>query len=115
MGRYGSDGQTVVPVASYPALPNQKYIVEPVVTYYVATGSYTPGTVVHLTDVGAYATIDFTQATGGETIATITQNDSLTFDGPVFSFPIKADGTPRLPTAHKGKAEGKHHHHHNGN
>lgn len=49
------------PVATFPAAPNEKYNVTPVVQFYVADGSYTPGQVIDVTTVSnSYASINFT-------------------------------------------------------
>ena len=86
MGKYDAN-QKIVPVASFPALPSQQYTLQPVVEFYVGTGSYQPGAAVNVTDIGEIGTIDFTQAQSGQTVATVTHLDTLKYSDPTFSFP----------------------------
>lgn len=79
----------VVPVAVWRARGNQTYILTPQVTYYVGTGDYSAGTAVDITTIGAVATVNFTKARPGQTIATITHNNDGTYSDPVFSYPQK--------------------------
>ncbi|KFZ13843.1 hypothetical protein V502_06413 [Pseudogymnoascus sp. VKM F-4520 (FW-2644)] len=58
MGAQSPSG--VVPVASVSAAPNQKYYFNPVARWYIGTGTYTPGTVVNITDIGNIQECDFT-------------------------------------------------------
>lgn len=58
-----SDNGGVIPspVATFPAAPNEKYNVTPVVQFFVADGSYTQGQVIDVTAVSnSYAAINFT-------------------------------------------------------
>ena len=86
MGKY-NENQDVVPVATFPALPSQSYTLQPGVQFYVGTGSYQPGKAVNITDIGQIANIDFNEALSGQTIATITHLEDLTYSRPTFSFP----------------------------
>lgn len=69
-----SDNGSLIPspVATFAAAPNEKYNITPVVKFYVADGSYTPGEVIDVTTVSNnYATIDFTGRP--QTTANVTQ------------------------------------------
>jgi hypothetical protein len=79
----------VIPLAAFPALPNQSYIIQPNSTFYVSTGTYQAGAIVNATSFGTIATINFSEAKPGQTIATITHNDHSEYEGPVFSYPTE--------------------------
>ncbi|EFY85355.1 hypothetical protein MAC_08604 [Metarhizium acridum CQMa 102] len=85
-GKFNDRGE-VVPVAVWRALPNETYQLTPKVTYYVGTGSYAAGTAVDITQIGALAEIDFTNALPGQVIATVTHNRDGTYSAPEFSYP----------------------------
>lgn len=51
MGKY-DENNNIVSVASFPAEPNQQYTLQPVVTFFIGTGSYKPGTAVNVTQIG---------------------------------------------------------------
>jgi hypothetical protein len=78
-------------------MPNQEYILQPVVVFYVGTGKYEQGTAANITQIGQIATIDFTKAHSGQTIATIIHKDNKTFSNPVLSYRPDKNGDPRLP------------------
>ncbi len=66
------------PVATFPAAPNEKYNVTPVVKFFVADGAYQEGEIIDVTTVSnTYATIDFTGRP--ETTATVTQGSNGVF------------------------------------
>ena len=95
MGKFDQKQKNAVPVATFPALPFQNYILQPVVKFYVATGSYVPGETVNLSDIGDIGTIDFTTALSRQTMATITQLSDGTYSNPTFSYPPHYSGEPR--------------------
>lgn len=72
------DEEDVVPVSVWQAKPNQKYQITPKRVYYIATGKFTPGRIVNVTELGAYATIDFTGRK--ESKATIVFTNELSYD-----------------------------------
>ena len=103
MGKY-NDHNKVVPVASFPATPSQAYTLQPVIKFYVGTGSYLPGTAVNVTQIGSIGTIDFTKALSGQTEATITHKEDGTYSDPTFSWPPHHSGEPRT-TLHNNSSE----------
>jgi len=84
-GKYDDSGN-VVPVSVWTAEPSKTYELTPLVSFYISTGDYQPGTVVDKTTLGLVCEIDFTQAKAGQTVANIVNNldntYSLTFDYP---------------------------------
>jgi hypothetical protein len=67
-----------VPVATFTAMPSDTFNVIPVVTFYIAEGNYTPGTIINVKEASTKAaTIDFTGRQ--QTTATVTQNSDGTF------------------------------------
>jgi hypothetical protein len=89
-GKRDSKG-TVVPVLSWQARSNSTYKVTPIVTFYISTGEYKPGETVDITTLGAIATIDFTTALPGQTVATVTHRVDSTYSDPVFDYPTKKE------------------------
>ncbi|KAG4441286.1 hypothetical protein IFR05_003214 [Cadophora sp. M221] len=86
MGKYDATGN-VVPCLTWSADPNSKYDITPQSTYYIATGSFTPGDVVDVTKYGAKVSIEFGTAPAGWTVATVTQQSDGTYSDVVFSKP----------------------------
>jgi hypothetical protein len=62
MGGLNMQGK-VVPVATFLAAPSQVYNLFPVVRYYIATGTYTPGQILNVQQVGVTQLVDFTGVT----------------------------------------------------
>ncbi|KAH8799392.1 hypothetical protein F5884DRAFT_758419 [Xylogone sp. PMI_703] len=83
-----SSGLTAVPgvkvAACWQADPDTDYIVRPVVKFYIATGSFTSGEAVILTEIGAKVAIDFTNE-GKKVYASVSQNSDGTYNPPTFS------------------------------
>jgi len=52
----------VVPTATFLAEPGQTYTIFPVVQYYIATGTYTPGQIISVEQVGKTQLCDFTNS-----------------------------------------------------
>ncbi|KAF4632304.1 hypothetical protein G7Y89_g5822 [Cudoniella acicularis] len=50
----------VIPVATIPAWPSSEFIFEPKAIYYIATGTYTPGAIVSVSELSNVLTVDFT-------------------------------------------------------
>lgn len=71
-GAKNKDGH-IVPLATFEALPNNHYNVVPVVQYFVATGGFSPGTIIKVQDIGPAILVDFTT---GSPNAEITQNSN---------------------------------------
>lgn len=92
MGRYGIDGQTIVPTAAFPAVPNESLTLSPNTKFLVASGGCAVGSVVDLAQIGALGVIDFETAHGGETIATIVQKADSNWTDPVFRFQNDNEG-----------------------
>jgi hypothetical protein len=67
-----------VPVATFTAMPSDTFNVIPVVTFYIAEGKYTPGTIIDVKEASTKAaTIDFTGRP--QTTATVTQEGDGSF------------------------------------
>lgn len=63
------------PVATFPAIPNERYNITPVVQFFVADSAYAPGAVIDVEAMSSdYATIDFTGRP--QTTATVIQEPS---------------------------------------
>ncbi|KAH6709105.1 hypothetical protein BKA61DRAFT_659085 [Leptodontidium sp. MPI-SDFR-AT-0119] len=86
MGKYDATGN-VVPCLTWSADPNVKYDITPDSTYYIATGSYTPGDVLDVTEYGAKVAIPFATAPAGWTVATITHQSDGTYSKVEWSKP----------------------------
>ncbi|KAI9681748.1 MAG: hypothetical protein M1829_000493 [Trizodia sp. TS-e1964] len=91
LGKYDSRGD-VVPAFVFTPHPNTSYDITPVVTYYIATGSYSAGQVVDITSYGAKVEIDFTTAPPGRTQATIVHEVDGSYSGPTFDPPSGQKG-----------------------
>lgn len=77
LGFGGQDSSgDVVPLATFPMLPNQTYNVTPVVKYYIGTGSFTAGEIIDVQQIGPTILIDFTT---GPVTADITQNPDMKY------------------------------------
>lgn len=68
IGGKTADGE-ILPIATFQPTPQNTYQITPLVTYYVATGSYTPGTIMNVTALGNPGTIDFTGQTSSNAVA----------------------------------------------
>lgn len=66
----------IVPLATFPILPNQTYNVTPVVKYFVGTGKYSPGEIINIQQIGPTILIDFTT---GPLKAKITQHPDMNY------------------------------------
>ncbi|GAB1316071.1 hypothetical protein MFIFM68171_06281 [Madurella fahalii] len=53
----------VVPMATFTATPSTTFNIFPVVKYYIATGTYTPGQIINLQAIGVTQLVDFTNTT----------------------------------------------------
>jgi len=53
----------VVPMATFLAAPSTVYNIYPVVKYYIATGTYTPGQIINVQAMGLTQLVDFTNTT----------------------------------------------------
>ncbi|KAK4209236.1 hypothetical protein QBC37DRAFT_378293 [Rhypophila decipiens] len=53
----------VVPVATFLAAPSTTYNIYPVVKYYIATGTYSPGEIINVQSIGVTQLVDFTSST----------------------------------------------------
>ncbi|KAM7191496.1 hypothetical protein V8F33_008847 [Rhypophila sp. PSN 637] len=53
----------VVPVATFLAAPSTTYNIYPVVKYYIATGTYSPGEIINVQAIGTTQLVDFTAST----------------------------------------------------
>ncbi|KAF8461844.1 hypothetical protein BDZ91DRAFT_797610 [Kalaharituber pfeilii] len=82
-------GNNVVPVAVWSAEPSTTYLITPIVRYYIGTGSHKQGTTVNVTELGQYATIDFTKVQKGQTVAEVTLKNDGTYTTPTFKYPSK--------------------------
>jgi hypothetical protein len=76
MGNKADSSSDILPIASVVASPNGTFDFTPHIIYYVATGSFTPGTIFDVTVVGATKEIDFT---GGSTEGVATYNPNGTW------------------------------------
>lgn len=80
--------KTVTPgvkaVATWQADPNVTYVVQPVISFYVATGNYKEGQAVNLTEIGAKVKIDFTNQ-GEKRYASLEMDSNGTYTTPKFS------------------------------
>ncbi|KAK0706154.1 hypothetical protein B0T26DRAFT_837077, partial [Lasiosphaeria miniovina] len=55
-----STAGSVVPMATFLASPSDTYNIFPVVKYYIATGSYSPGEIINVQEIGVTQLVDFT-------------------------------------------------------
>lgn len=74
MGAQDPISQGITPVATIPANPNSNFYFQPIVKYYIGTGTYEAGTVVNITEIGPVLSVDFTQTP--ETTAIYTQGSN---------------------------------------
>jgi hypothetical protein len=58
--RSARNREDIVPVAVWPAKPNQDYEVTPVQKFFIATGSHEESRAVDITTFGKVGTVDFT-------------------------------------------------------
>ncbi len=86
MGKYDATGN-VVPCLTWSADPNAQYDVTPNATYYITTGSYTPGDVLDITEYGTKVAIPFSTAPPGWTVGTVTHEPEGTYSDVVWSKP----------------------------
>ena len=86
MGKYDTFGN-VVPAFVFTPNPDSSYDITPIATYYVATGSFSPGAEVDITTYGIKVEIDFTTATPGFTQATVIHEIDGSWRGPIFGPP----------------------------
>ena len=74
LSRVGTGGSTPVPVATFAGSPNVTYNIQPVIKFWIAEGSYVPGTIINYQSASTVACgIDFTQHPGCFTCQ-VTQN-----------------------------------------
>ncbi|KAJ9646978.1 hypothetical protein H2199_001964 [Coniosporium tulheliwenetii] len=71
-------------VACWQADPSATYIVTPVVKFYIATGTFTKGETVTLTEIGDKVEIDFTDK-GNKVYASLEMKSDGTYSTPTFS------------------------------
>ncbi|MCJ1400404.1 hypothetical protein MMC11_003609 [Xylographa trunciseda] len=72
------DKTTIVPVATFQAMPSTTNFIIPVTKYYVSWGTYTAGQVIDVATISASAPVDFTGKSSS--LAKIVHNNDGTFD-----------------------------------
>lgn len=82
IGVGGADPNTgkVVPLQTWAAEPSLTSELFPKVTYYLGTGTYTPGQFVDKKDIGKYLKIDFETASGNAPFVNITFTSKGNFE-----------------------------------
>ncbi|GAB7346963.1 hypothetical protein MBLNU459_g2017t1 [Dothideomycetes sp. NU459] len=79
-----SEEPAVMPVSVWQADLNRQYQIAPKRAYRVCLGSFKPGTIIDVAELGKHATIDFTGKE--ETTATVIYNEQRSLEPAVYSF-----------------------------
>ncbi|EWZ79063.1 hypothetical protein FOWG_16781 [Fusarium oxysporum f. sp. lycopersici MN25] len=93
-GAVDPDSGKVILVQTYPAKPNVVSQLFPKVKYYIAWGSYQPGSIIDLSELGNVLQVDFSTASSKDASFTLTANNSYTPDISVGQAGIKWTFSP---------------------